>query len=377
MAKTHLSKILLAASTALPLLASAPYARAQAAGPNPTDRVNRGLVSIVTGPVDSTAARVAADLSDVVDDGATRRLLAIVGKGSLQNLTDLRMLRGIDLAILQADVLASLRERRAQPNLENAFTYVAKLYREELHVLAGEPIRSVADLAGKKVNVGVAGSGTAITLGNVLARLNIAVEQTTFDHATAMQKLSSGEIAAVAVVTGKPAPMFLTRAVPAGAHFLSIPMQGDLGALYQPARIQATDYPSLVASQQTVDTIAVDTILAAANFPPDSERYRNIAGLVDAFFTNFDKLQEPSRHPKWQEVDIRAEMAGWRRFGPADAWLKRNPVESQAVAEGQLKDVFMKFLEERSRVAGGVALTQQRKDELFDQYRRWQRQRPQ
>jgi hypothetical protein len=180
----------------------------------------------------------------------------------------------------------------------------------------------------------------------------------------------------MAVVAGKPAPLFLARTIPTGAHFLSLPTGGNFGALYRPAKIEAADYPGLVPAQQAVDTIAVDTMLAVANLPPDSERYRNVVTLVDALFTNFNKMLEPSRHPKWREVDIRADVPGWRRFGPADAWLKRNPVEAQAVADNQLKDIFMKFLEERSRLSGNVALTQQRKDELFDQFQRWQQQRP-
>jgi uncharacterized protein len=338
------------------------------------DKVNRGVVSIVTGRVDSTAARLAADLADVLDDGATRRLLPILGKGTLQNVTDLRLLRGIDLAVLQVDVLADLRDRKVP--IEHSFTYVTTLSNEELHLLAGEPVSSINDLAGKRVNVGVPGSGTAVTVANVFQRLNIPVEATTFDQATALEKLKAGEIAAVAVVAGKPAPTFSTDALAPGLHFLSVPRSDALGPMYVAASLTNADYPKLVRPTQPIETIAVGTILAAANLPPDSERYRNMANLVDAFFTQFDKLREPARHPKWREVDIRADMPGFRRFPPAEAWLKRNPAETPAVAENQVKEIFIRFLEERSKLSGGVPLSPQRKEELYTQFQRWQQQRP-
>src|SRR5690349_702428 len=260
------------------------------------EKINRGVVSIVTGRFDSTAARLAGDLADVLDDGATRRLLPVLGKGTLQNVTDLRLLRGIDLAVLQLDVIADLRDRKVVPGIEHAFTYVTMLPNAELHLLAGEPVSSIQELAGKRVNVGVPGSGAAVTVANVFQRLKIAIETTTFDQATALEKLKSGEIAAVAVVASKPAATFSINAVPPGAHFLPVPTTEDFGPSYVAASLTNADYPKLVTADRPVETIAVGTILAAANLPPDSERYRNMANLVDAFFTQFDKLREPARH---------------------------------------------------------------------------------
>lgn len=369
------------AATALTVLAGLPSGSGEARaasdrGAVSLEKVNRGVVSIVTGPVDSTAARLAADLADVLDDGATRRLLPILGKGSLQNVTDLRLLRGIDLAVLQIDVLSDLRDRKVMPALEQSFTYVTRLSNEELHLLAGEPVSSIQDLAGKRVNVGVPGSGTAVTVANVFQQLKIAIDTTTFDQATAIEKMKAGEIAAVAVVTGKPAAAFSADALPPGAHFLPVPITDALRPTYVAASLTSADYPRLVPASQPVETIAVGMILAAANLPPDSERYRNMANLVDAFFTQFDKLREPGRHAKWREVDIRAEVPGLRRFPPAEAWLKRNPAETPAVAEDQIKEIFIRFIEERSKLSGGAPLSPQRKDELYSQFQRWQQQRP-
>ena len=61
---------------------------------------------------------IAEELGSVVNDGATRRLVPVIGTGSLGNLIDLKLLRGIDMAILQADILDYAREQKRFPRSE-------------------------------------------------------------------------------------------------------------------------------------------------------------------------------------------------------------------------------------------------------------------
>jgi TRAP transporter TAXI family solute receptor len=334
------------------------------------ERTNRGLVELVTGSADGSMARIGEDLADLLDDGATRRILPVIGKGSQQNLVDLRALRGIDLAIVQADVLE--RARRSNPADTN-LTYVAKLHNEELHLLAGSAIKSITDLAGKKVNIGVPGGGTAVTAPAVFEQLKLKVETTNYEQPVALAKLRAGEIAALAYVTGKPAPLFGTLRAADGLHFVAVPLESELLASYVPTRLSPEDYPDLVPAGESVDAIAVGTVLLAANLAPDSERYRNLVQFVDAFFTQFPKLLEAPRHPKWQEVNLAAELPGWRRFPTAEAWLKRNAAAPVAAPnDQQLRDIFTRFLDERSRAATGKTLSPEDKEQLFDQFRRWQ-----
>jgi uncharacterized protein len=83
----------------------------QAAGISPEAAVNRGVVQLETVRAAGISVRIAEDLASIIDDGATRRVLPVVGQGSLQNLTDLKLLRGIDMAILQLDVLDYARQQ--------------------------------------------------------------------------------------------------------------------------------------------------------------------------------------------------------------------------------------------------------------------------
>jgi TRAP-type uncharacterized transport system substrate-binding protein len=105
--------------------------------------INRGVVELETGSSAGISVRIAEDLANVINDGATRRLVPVVGKGSLANLTDLKLLHGIDIAILQTDTLDYAREQQLLPGVEASITYITKLYNEEFHLLARPEINSV------------------------------------------------------------------------------------------------------------------------------------------------------------------------------------------------------------------------------------------
>jgi TRAP transporter TAXI family solute receptor len=366
---SHIGRPVTGGLLAIVLLAGAigPAAAAESV----VERANRGLVEVVVGSVYGTDARMAEDLATVLDDGATRRILPVVGKGSVQNLLDLRALRGADLAIVQTDVLDSVKAQRTYPGLENSVSYIAKLYNAEFHLLARANIKSVADLAGKTVSVGNEGDGTSVTAGKIFDLLKIKIEAVSYDPLFALDKLKSGEIDAMAYVSAKPAPLFATLRAEDGLHFVAIPLHQDIAAAYLPARLADSDYPGVVTAQAPVDTVAVGTVLLAANLVVGSDRYRNVANFVEVFFTQFPKLLEAPRQAKWNEVNLAAELPHWRRFAPADAWIKRNGGAPTLVNEQQLRDIFAKFLDERSKAAGAT-MTAAQKDELFDQFKHWQ-----
>lgn len=333
--------------------------------------VNRGVVELETGRASGISVQIAEDLANVIDDGATRRVLAVVGKGGLKNITDLDLLRGVDLAILQEDVLNYARQQNLFPGLEYRISYIAKLYNEEFHLLARSDIKTVADLANQKVNVDLRGGGTEVTATRLFGLLNIPIVATNDDQGVAIEKLRHGEIAAVAIVTGKPAPIF-RNLIENNLHFLPIPLNPAVTAAYVPARLTVDDYPVLIDTNHPVDTVAVGAVLAVANLQPDSDRYRNVVNFVDAFFTGFQSLLAPGHHPKWKEVNIAADLPGWRRFPPAADWLRRNAPVASAPTEQTLKSIFARFVEERQQAAGGAPLTQQQKDDLFTQFQRWE-----
>lgn len=282
---------------------------------------NAGTVGLISGGVDGTYVRIAADLGTVLDDGDRLRVLTIIGKGSLQNIADILYRRGVDVGIVQSDVMAYARLHHLFPGLPQSIQYISKLYDEEVHILAAKNITSIADLAGKTVNTDVLGSGTAMTASVVFDSLGIPVTFTHFDQNTALNKLEHGELSAMIYVTGEPARLFTDADRDKGLHFVGVPLTPALAATYVPAKITNTAYPSLVPADAPVATIAVPSVMAVYAWPAGTERYTKVARFVDAFFNHFPALLRPPHHPKWHQVDRTAEVPGWTRFAPARQWL--------------------------------------------------------
>ena len=121
-------------------------------------------------------------------------------------------------------------------------------------------------------------------------------------------------------VGGKPLSLLAELSKDDNLKLLSIPHDQVQGP-YLAASLSATDYPALVAPGQEVPTVAVGAVLAAYNWNPDNPRSDKVTNFVNRFFDGFDTFLQPPYHPKWQEVDIRADLPGWQRLAAAQDWL--------------------------------------------------------
>lgn len=343
-------------------------ARADGAIDDVRTLAKHGAVGVIAGGIDGTYLRVAADLSAVLDDGVKLRVLPMIGKGSVQNLFDLKYLRSVDIAIVQSDVLTFVRQDPSAADASDTIRYVTKLYNEELHILAAKDVRSLDDLRGRKVNTDLAGSGTGMTAGIVLGQLGIPVEESHLGQADAIAALRAGDIAAAVFVAGKPAKLFSSIDAGSGLHFLAVPQSAALLATYLPAQLSHEDYPALVGDQGPVDTIAVGAVMAIYNLPAGTERYRQAAAFIDAFFGKFDKFLEPPRHPKWREVNLAADLPGWKRFQPAADWLTLHGQR----ADADLRRAFEAYLDGQAKETGSPPSSPEEKAALFARFRQWQ-----
>lgn len=335
------------------------------------NRVNAGTVGVVSGGVDGTYIRIAADLATVLDDGDQLRVLAMIGKGSLGNISDIIYLRGIDIGIVQSDALAYVQRRKLYANVDRALQYITKLYDEELHILARKDIGKLQDLANQPVNVDVVGSGTSMTASVVFEALGIPAKFTNDDQGTALEKLKSGQIAAIAYVTGQPARLFTGVGAESGLHFLPVPMTPALLETYLPTNLRHDSYPALVAEGGDVETVAVGSVMAVYAWQPNSERYKKVARFVNAFFEKFPALLKPPRHPKWKDVNLAAQVPGWTRFPAAQDWLRNAAMRENG--DSALRADFQTFLSQ----SGGAAanMTDTAKAALFQQFMDWQSKR--
>jgi TRAP-type uncharacterized transport system substrate-binding protein len=334
------------------------------------ERRNAWTVGIAGGLIDGTYMRFADELAKILDDGDNLRILPMVSYGAASNLDDLLYLRGVDLAVTQSDVFEYFRTERKTPNLQNRVHYILRLPIAELHILASTDVHSLEDLRGKKVNFGPAGSGSSLTGTIVFQRLGVQVEQVLIDQQSALQKLQSGEVAALVRVIGKPVDFF-TRIPPnSGLHLVPIPFTNTFADYYTLGEFETKDYPSLVAEGQKVDTIAVPTVLAVFNWPRGSDRYRRIERFVERLFTKWDQFLVAPRHPKWRDVNLGATVPGWTRYIIAEQMLGRFHGPSVSAQEDISRD-FQAFL---NRIGTGAPQSQADREALFREFLQWREQ---
>jgi len=318
---------------AAPLPVKRPAVSTQAQHVALTEKLNQNTVTIVSGNPNGTYLYLAYDMSAVLDDGNELRVLPVIGKGGYQNVVDVLHLRGVDLCITQSNIMSYLKKSgEFGSTIDNRLAYIAKLYNEEMHVLAGPGIKTIQDLNGKKVNLSDVGSGTQFSARLIFELLNIKVEEINVGQADGYQMVKSGEIAATILIAGKPTGSFAKFKLEPGMTLLPVAYTDVLEQDYFPAKLTSEDYPNLIAKGSSVDTVAIGAVLASYNWARDTDRYRRVALFIDAFFSKFSEFQKPARHSKWREANLLSTLRGWKRFPAAEEWIAKNVTEKPPAA---------------------------------------------
>jgi len=195
----------------------------------------------------------------------------------------------------------------------------------------------------------------------VFQRLGINVEQVLIDQPSALQKLQSGEIDAIARQIPKTIDFFSKIPANSGLHLVNIPYTKQFDDFYTLGEFTKEDYPNLLQGKDHIDTIAVPAVLAVYNWPKKSDRYRKVQRLIEYLFNRWDTFQHPPYHAKWREINLAATVPGWTRYGVADEMLQH------MAAQQQLSGDFQTFLSSQPHMPTSDA----ERDALFRQFLQW------
>ena len=340
------------------------------------EKKNAWTVGIAGGLLSGTYMRFVDEMASVLNDGDNLRILPIVSYGAASNLDDLLYLRGVDAAVTQSDVFEYFRTQRKTLNLEHRVQYVIRLPISELHILARSDVQSLEDLRGKKVNFGPAGTGASLTGTIVFQRLGINVDQVMIDQPTALQKLQSGQVDAIARVIPKPIDFFGKIPQNSGLHLVNIPFTKKFEDLYTLGEFTKQDYPNLLQGQDRIDTIAVPAVLAVFNWPKNTDRYNRVERFIEYLFSRWDTLQHPPYHPKWRDVNLAATVPGWTRFSAAEQLLQQMQAQQQQQMQAQQQQkqqqraAFETFLSNQPK----MPVSDADREDLFRKFLQWQAQ---
>jgi TRAP transporter TAXI family solute receptor len=283
------------------------------AGAQSSARPKRTELMMLTGPESGTYYLMGRDirrlLDEVVPDSGID-FAVIPSQGALQNLIDVFRYTSFQLGVTQNDVLAYLEiYARGDAEVRRAvggMQIVGHLYDEEVHLIARPGINGLADLAGKRIDIGPPGSGTTVT---ALVLLHLAgVEPREVVNLPvindAISALRRGRIDAFFRVIAAPGPAL--RDDISTAHGFSLvpirltpkPEEAALARHYTPTVIRANTYPWL---DHAVDTVKIGTTVATAGANPGTPACAAIGRLVRIVYENQPWLQA-NGHAKWSEL---------------------------------------------------------------------------
>jgi len=355
-------------------IAQAAPKRAQPLPPKPVSqeeldkaaRINSWTIGLAGGLLEGTFVRYAADLGKALDDADNLRVLPIISYGAVGNVTDLIYLKGVDFSITYADVLDHFKNVEKIPGIERRVSYVIPMFQGEVHILARPEIKSLADLAGKAVNFNTVGSAANYTGGIVFDRLGIKTERLFLNNSIAIEKMRSGEIAALVHVVGKPNDLFVKMKPEAGFHFLPLEFNSKFEDYYVPAELTSAEYPGLIPQGQSVETISVPALLAVYNWNKDThaDRYRRCVRFVEYLFARFDKLRAAPYQPGWKQINLAGTVPGWTRFPPAQEQLDK-------IA----KSAGVDATPANTQVGGVAPRSAAEQERLFQQFLEWSKNR--
>jgi TRAP transporter TAXI family solute receptor len=242
-------------------------------------------------------------------------------KGSVENIYAVYQRPGVQVGIVQSDVLAFVARVQTDQTLQRIakkIKMVFPLYNEEVHLLARKGIGSFDDLAGKRVAIGREGSGTYLTTRLLFKVSEVAPrEMVTIDTDEALAELKAGRIDAMFFVAGYPVRL-LSEGVTATDDLGLVPITNkDIAEFYPRAAIPANTY---TWQPQPVETVAVKAVLVSFDYRrTDCETVGRFAQIVS---TNLDWLTK-NGHPKWRSVNLEFPLKGWDQYDCVRKYLQK------------------------------------------------------
>ena len=208
-------------------------------------------LSFGTGGESGTYYAFGGVLASYVSGNSDCKVTALTSGGSQANVEDLTN-GNVQLAFVQSDVMNyAYNGERLFESPVTGFSVVAQLYQEQVQIVTTNPdIKTVADLAGKKVSIGAAGSGVYFNAIDVLGAYDLkesdisAVYQSFGDSA---ESLKDKKIDAAFIVAGAPTTAITDLATAGSVYLVSLDdshVQSLLSAspYYTAATIKAGTY---------------------------------------------------------------------------------------------------------------------------------------
>ncbi len=190
---------------------------------------------------------------------------------------------------------------------------IAQLYPEDMHlVLAkGTKLKSIADLKGKRVGIGQAGSGTQIAVLTILKEFGISRNDITpaeLNNAQSAERIADGQLDAYFYAAGTPVAAMVQLATTKGMDLYSMTDEeikriNKVLPYYTPSMIPAGTYEGV---DYDVKTVAVNGLLVtSADQPADL-----IYAITKALWNKNSRRLLDNGHAKGKVIRLETALKG-------------------------------------------------------------------
>ena len=261
--------------------------------------------SFTTGGDQGTYYGFGGVLAQKISEKTGTKVTAITSGGSKANIENLQA-GDAQFGFVQSDVMAYGYEGSRlfeETGAVNNFSTVAALYMEQVQIVTLNPdIKTVADLKGKTVSIGAAGSGVyfnAIDVLGVYGLKETDINPTYQSFGDSTEALQDGQIDAAFVVAGAPTTAVTSLAATHSVYLVSLDDE-HIDALiasspyYSKYVVPAATYNM----PNDVSTVAVGAVVIVRDDVPEQDVYNFVSGI----FENIDELKQA--HDKANELSL-------------------------------------------------------------------------
>ena len=256
---------------------------------------------------------------------------AVTSGGSAENIDTLDAGQR-QLGFVQNDVAsyayAGIRLYEGEPI--DSFTALAALYDETVQLISVNPdIKSVADLKGKVVSIGAAGSGVYFNALDFLAAYDMTeadIDPRYLSFKDSAEQLKDGKIDAAFVVAGAPTPAVTDLSTGKQVYLVAltdddIAKLQEISPAYSKSVIPAGTYSGI---DEDIVTVGVKATIIANEDVTEDEAY----AIVSTIFENKDEIAE--MHAKGAELDLEyASTCGLPYHAGAAKYFAEKGIEVQ------------------------------------------------
>ena len=230
-------------------------------------------------------------------------------KANIQEIED----GGADLATVQNDVMYYAytgTDLFSSEGAYDSFRAIAGLYDETVQIITCNPdIKTVADLAGKSVSVGDAGSGVEFNAKQILKGYGLTfddIKKGNFSFKESAEGLQNGTLDACFITAGAPNSALQELAFTAGLELVPVGGAEAEAICNKHPFYTKTTIPAGTYKGTDVDTeaLAIRATLAVSKSLDDETVYE----MTKALFENLEKLG--AAHAKGKEVGAKSAVTG-------------------------------------------------------------------